>query len=108
VGAAKEVFNSIGMEGAEGQSTIWVYLLRIFLLVGLLLHPFKLTEKKFTCIFYLGLDTEFLALRNVSLHEFGEDGMVDGKPLDRVQMLHQLQAHGTTHPSVSTLASDLT
>lgn len=103
VRAAEEVLDSIGVERAEWQSAIRINLLRIFLLVSLLLHPFELTEKIFACILDLRFDSQFPALRDVGLHKLSKDSMVDGEAFYGVKMLDQLQAHGAANPSVARL-----
>jgi hypothetical protein len=66
----------------------------------LLLHSLKLSEQEDRGIFDGVLLAEFEGDLRFLLDEMGEDGVVDGKAVDGVELLDEFEAHGAPHPAV--------
>lgn len=101
MGLAEEVLHAVVVEHAEGQPRVGVDALGVVLHVGLLLHPLELPEQPHPCVLDGVLHALLECLLGLFFDEVGEDGVVDGDPLDVVELLDQFETHGAAHSPVA-------
>jgi hypothetical protein len=88
------------MEHAERQPRVRVYLLRVVMEVCLLLHPLKLPEQRHSGILDWVLFAYFISSGCLFLNDMCVDSVVDGEPLNVVQLFNQFKTHGTPHSPI--------
>ena len=84
-----KVLHSVRMEHAKRQPRIWVYLLRLFLHMRLLLRLLELAKQMLPRVNYNRLQLGLLAYLRVLFHQMRENSMVYGQPLKLIELLDQ-------------------
>lgn len=68
--------------------------------MGLLLHSLKLGIQKDSRVLDGMLDSFCLSNFGLLLDNICKDGVIDGQPIERIELLDQFQAHGASDSSV--------
>ena len=68
--------------------------------MGLFLNPFELSEQKDRGILDRVLPSLPLRLRRLLGYQVGENGVIDGQPVDVIELLYKFEAHGAPHPPI--------
>lgn len=95
-----EMFNSVIMEDTEGKSRLLVDSLRILSHMSLLLNSFKLSKQKHRGILDRMLFALGLCLCSLLGDQMAENGVIDGQPIDVVELLYKFKTHGASDPSI--------
>lgn len=81
------MLDSVIVKHAIRQPRIRIDLLRIFLHMSLLLHPLKLPKQKHRSVFDMMLPAFLLRSCCFLRHNMSEDGVIDGKAIDVIELL---------------------
>lgn len=69
--------------------------------MGLLLNSFKLHKKELGSILNFRLSSFLFALLQIGFNQLSEDRVVDGQPVEIIEVLNELQTHRTPNSPVS-------
>lgn len=97
---AVEMFNSIGVEDAEWQAWIRVYFLRVLIFVGLFLDSFELPEQEYGGIFNSCFFPFFFGNRVLFLDDVCENSVINGEPIDIIELFDEFETHWAPDSSV--------
>ena len=87
MGLAVEMFNAVRMEDAERQPWVWVILLWILFQMCFSLHPLELSKQKLASSLEFWLSAFPSAGLLFPSYHAGIYCVVDGQPVDGIQML---------------------
>ena len=98
---------SVTVKNTERKSRFGINFLGILQHVSLLLDSFELSEQKFTCIDKVGVVTFFKDYFVLFLSEMMINGVIDREPFDGVDVLDELETHGTSYSSVPEIRKEV-
>ena len=101
------MLHSVTVKNTERKSRFRINFLGILQHVSLLLDSFELSEQKFTCIDKVGVITFFKDYFVLFLSQVMINGVIDREPFDGVDVLDELETHGTPYSSIPEIRKGL-